>query len=109
MKKIISIIIALTVFAIIAQSCATSHNQNKFMGTWKRINNPEKRDTGTIKNENKAIVGTLGKDTCIGIYDKKRNVVKFYVMGQASVVTYDEKTGHILLNKGEDGEFERIK
>ena len=79
------------------------------MGTWKRINNPEKKDTGSINKENKAIVGTLGKDTCIGIYDKKRNVVKFYVMGQASVVTYDEKTGHILLNKGEDGEFERVR
>jgi hypothetical protein len=109
MKKLLSITIALTVFAIITQSCATSNNLNKFTGTWRRINNPEKRDTGTIKRENKAIVGTLGKDTCIGIYDKKSNVVKFYVMGQAGIVTYDKKTGHILFNKGEDGEFERIK
>ena len=109
MKKIISITIALTVFAIITQSCATSYSLNKFMGVWKRIDDPEKKDTATIKKENNAIVGTLGKDTCIGIYVKKRNVVKFYVMGQAGVVTYDEKTGHILLNKGEDGVFQRIK
>ncbi len=108
MKKTITNTIALTVFAIMIESCTTSHKLNKFMGVWKRIDKNE-RDTAVIKKEDHAIVGILGKDTCIGIYDKKRNVLKFYVWGKAGVVTYNEKNDHIYLNNGEDGDFVRLK
>jgi|SRR5579872_2534174 len=110
MKKTLLSIVALTVFAtVIAQSCNRSSSKlGKFMGEWKRIDQPDKHHYA-IKKENDAIIGTEDKDTCAGVFDVNRDVLKFYVLGQAGVVTYVEKTGHILLNNGKDGEFERVR
>jgi hypothetical protein len=110
MKKALISTIVLTVFAImITQSCDRSSSKlGKFMGEWKRIDQPDKHHY-SIKKENDAIIGTEDKDTCAGVFDANRDVLKFYVLGQAGVVTYVEKTGHILFNNGKDGEFERVK
>jgi hypothetical protein len=110
MKKTLISTIALTVFAIaIIQSCNSSSSKlDRFMGEWKRIDKPDKHHY-FIKEENDAIVGIEDKDTCAGVFDANRNVLKFYVLGQAGVVTYIEKTDHLLLNKGGDGEYERVK
>jgi len=94
---------------MIMQSCDRSSSKlDKFMGEWKRIDQPDKHHYA-IKMEHDAIIGTEDKDTCAGVFDANRDVLKFYVLGQAGEVIYIEKTGHILLNKGKDGEFERVK
>lgn len=110
MKNLKSGALALTVFSImIAISCIISSPKlDKFMGEWKRIDKTEK-DNYDILQLDGAIVCVNGKDTCAGVYDKNRDALKFYVFGQAGVITYNENTGHMLLNNGQDGEFGRIK
>jgi hypothetical protein len=110
MKKIFFTAIALTVFAIMTTpSCINSSSGlDKFLGQWKRIDQADK-DTVTIMIEDDAIIGVAGKDTCAALYNKKSDVLKFYVWGQPGVVTYIKKTGHLLLNNGKDGEFKRVK
>ncbi len=109
MKKTLISTIALTVFAMmIIQSCNSSSSKlDRFMGEWKRIDKPDKHHY-FIKKENNAIIGIEDKDTRAGVFYANRNVLKFYVLGQAGEVIYIEKTDHVLLNNGKDGEFKRV-
>jgi hypothetical protein len=110
MKKISVITLALAIFSmLIAPSCTGSSSKlDKFWGQWKRIDKPEK-ENGRIEKENDAIILTLGKDTALAVYDKKQNNLKVYELGHSGVITYNEKTDHLLLNNGKDGEYKRIR
>ena len=98
------------VFAIIAmQSCNSSPSKlDKFMGEWK-ITNKTKKGEGIIKKEDDAILLIVGKDTVVGLYDKKNDALKFWMNTLKFAVTINKKNGHLLLNNGKYGEGTRVK
>jgi len=94
---------------MIVQSCNSSSSKlDKFMGQWKSTVKPEK-DEWLIKKEDDAILIISEKDTVVARYDKKIDALKCWVFTSQSVITYNEKTGHILLNDGKDGELKKVK
>ena len=110
MKKSPISIIALTVFAIMAmQSCNSSSSKlDKFMGEWKSTNKTKKGEE-LIKKEDDAILLIGGKDTVVGLYNKKNDALKFWMNTLKFVVTINKKNGHLLVNNGKDGEATRVK
>jgi hypothetical protein len=112
MKKTISIIIALTVFAIvITQSCNSSSSKlDKFIGNWQSTGTKDK-DTLTVKRAYDGIVVRIGKNKVDALYDKDRNMLKIYFMADSITVSYIEKTDHIIGpgNKADKEEYERLK
>jgi hypothetical protein len=108
MKKLFLSIIALTVSAVvITLVCVnSSSNLNKFMGEWKRT---DKADNNlVIKKQDDAILIFSGKHIVAAEYDKNKNILKAYLSSN-SVIIYIEKTDHILINTGLNGEYERVK
>jgi len=107
MKKTLISTIALTVFAMMIISCDSSSSKlEKFMGEWKRIDKVD--DNYIIKKEDDAILLIQKKDTIVARYDKKGNTLKFWVLSSVTI-TYNEKTDHLLVNNGKDGEAKRVK
>jgi hypothetical protein len=110
-KKVISII-ALTVFAIMSiQSCNNSPSKlEKFMGKWKRVDKSD-NDTLIIKKEEDAIVMVMGKNKDAAVYNKEKNTLKLYFIADSSIVSYIEKTDHIIGpgNNDKQSEYERVK
>ena len=113
MKNTPKILIALNFIAIITtQSCLnTSSKLDKFLGKWKKSNNPEKGEWLIKKEDHAILLIGPGKDTVVAMYDKKTDALKFWgVMWMSQgVVTYNNKNGHLLLNNGKDGEATRVK
>ena len=108
MKKELLILLILTVAGIIAaESCASpSPKLNKFVGEWQRIDKSQ-RDL-VIKLDDDAIIISYGKDEYAAIYDAHKNTLKSYVFS-GCIISYNDKNSHILVNKGEDGEYKRVK
>lgn len=108
MKQVFISKIALTVFAMmIMQSCNRSSSKlDKFMGTWKRIN--ETDDNLTIKRADSAILLIQKIDTVVARYDKKTNTLRFWVLSN-EFITYNPKNDHLLFNNGKNGEAKRVK
>jgi hypothetical protein len=78
------------------------------MGQWE-ITNKTKKGEGLIKKEDDAILLIVGKDTVVGLYDKKNDALKFWMNTLKFVVTINKKNGHLLLNNGTYGEGTRVK
>ena len=112
MKRTLLSTIALTVFAImIIQSCDSSSSKlDKFMGKWKRIDKSD-NDTLIIKKEGDAIVMVIGKDKDAAVFNKAQNTLKLYFMADSSIVSYIEKTDHIIGpgNNDKQSEYRRVK
>ncbi|HZY36231.1 MAG TPA: hypothetical protein VFE53_06260 [Mucilaginibacter sp.] len=109
MKDTPKILIALIIIAVIGtQSCTNRLSKlDKFMGEWKRIDKTE--EIWHIKKQDDAILIIEEKDTVVARYDKNSDALKCWVFLSQTVVTYNEKNGHLLLNNGKDGEAKRIK
>ena len=111
MKNTPKILIALNFIAIITtQSCLnTSSKLDKFLGKWKKSNNPEKGEWLIKKEDHAILLIGPGKDTVVAMYDKKTDALKFWTFWSQGVVTYNNKNGHLLLSNGKDGEATRVK
>jgi hypothetical protein len=76
------------------------------MGEWKRID--KSGNNLVIKKEDGAILIFSGKYTIAAEFDKNKSILKAYLFS-ASVINYIEKTDHILINNGLNGEYKRVK
>jgi hypothetical protein len=109
MKKIY-LSIATLIFSAIVIALVWSYsssNAGKFIGNWKRIDKME--DTLVINKVFDAIIIFLGKRSVAAEFDRDKNILRAHLFSPASVITYSEKTGHLLINNGLEGEFERVK
>jgi len=111
MRTTPKVLIALNFIAIIAtQSCLNpSSKLDKFLGKWKKSDDPEKGEWLIKKEDHAILLIGPGKDTVVAMYDKKTDALKFWAFWSKGVVTYNKKNGHLLLNNGKDGEAKRIK
>ncbi|HZY36232.1 MAG TPA: hypothetical protein VFE53_06265 [Mucilaginibacter sp.] len=112
MKNLTLSLAALTVFVImITSSCNSSSSKlDKFIGKWTRIEKA-KRDTLTIEKEYDAAVVSMGKNKVAAVYDKDKNILKIYFLANTMIVSYVEKTDHIIGpgNSDKTGEYKRVK
>jgi hypothetical protein len=108
MKKLFLSIIALTVSAIvITLFCVNSSaKSDKFIGEWKRTD--KTGNNLVIKKQDDAILIFSGKHVIAAEYDKNKNILKAY-LSSSSIISYIEKTDHILINNGDGGDYERIR
>lgn len=112
MKTRLKSTIVLLGFAIMfAQSCKSSSSKlDKFIGKWTRIEKAD-RDTMTIQKEFDGVVIRMGDGRAAAVYDKDKDILKIYFLADSSIVSYVEKTDHIIGpgNRDKVGEYTRVK
>ena len=86
---------------------AKTSKLDKFIGNWKRIDKAE--DTLSINKVFDAIIIFSGRRSVAAEFNEDKSILKAHLFSPASVITYNDTTGHILINKGREGEFERLK
>jgi len=112
MKKIFISLIVLVVagFAIaefFVNNTVPSKPNKIFIGEWKRIDTVQK-DNMVITKEGDGIVIKFGKDKAVALYDNNKKVLIIYFLADTTTVSYQEKTDHLIVNNGKDGEFKRV-
>src|SRR5471030_1209727 len=112
MKKVLISLIVLLVVAVAAAelfigSSATSKPNKIFIGEWKRIDTVQK-DNMVITKEGDGIVIKFGKDKAVALYDNKKKALVIYFLADTMTVSYQEKTDHLIVHNGKDGEFKRV-
>jgi len=112
MKKVfislmVLVIVAVALAELFVGSAAPSKPNRIFLGEWKRIDTAQK-DNLIIRKEWDAIVINCGKDKTVALYNNGEKALVTYFMADTIIISYQEKTDHLLMNNGKDGEFKRV-